>query len=174
MSIDEISGFDAFGLSAPLLRDIARAGFTEPTPIQTKALPLGLQGRDVLGCAQTGTGKTAAFIIPMIERLAEDHHNARLLADGLAGSDGIHGLDPTRVRTDFVIFRVSAAADRTEIQTRAAFVAELESRGVLMLHYSDGQIRAVTHYGIGQGDIERTVDVVRASLAAISAAPAAV
>ena len=71
MSIDEISGFDAFGLSAPLLRDIARAGFTEPTPIQTKALPLGLQGRDVLGCAQTGTGKTAAFIIPMIERLAD-------------------------------------------------------------------------------------------------------
>ena len=56
----------------------------------------------------------------------------------------------------------------------AAFVAELESRGVLTLPYSHGQIRAVTHYGIGQCDIERTVDVVRASLAAISATPAAV
>jgi len=71
MSPSETLSFDSFGLSAPLLRDIARAGFTEPTPIQAKALPPGLQGRDVLGCAQTGTGKTAAFVIPMVERLAE-------------------------------------------------------------------------------------------------------
>ncbi len=54
-----------------MLRDIARAGFVEPTPIQAQAIPAALQGRDVLGCAQTGTGKTAAFIIPMIEQLAD-------------------------------------------------------------------------------------------------------
>ncbi len=65
------STFTSLGLSEPLLRDIAKAGFTEPTPIQAQAIPAGLQGRDVLGCAQTGTGKTAAFLIPMIERLAE-------------------------------------------------------------------------------------------------------
>jgi ATP-dependent RNA helicase RhlE len=64
------NSFQAFGLSEALLRDIARAGFTEPTPIQAGAIPPALQGRDVLGCAQTGTGKTAAFVIPMIERLA--------------------------------------------------------------------------------------------------------
>jgi ATP-dependent RNA helicase RhlE len=62
--------FSAFGLSEALLRDIARAGFTEPTPIQAGAIPPALEGRDILGCAQTGTGKTAAFVIPMIERLA--------------------------------------------------------------------------------------------------------
>src|SRR5437588_3525179 len=53
-----------------MLHDIARAGFTEPTPVQAQAIPHAREGRDVLGCAQTGTGKTAAFVIPMIERLA--------------------------------------------------------------------------------------------------------
>jgi ATP-dependent RNA helicase RhlE len=62
--------FRSLGLSEALLRDLAQAKFTDPTPIQAKAIPPGLAGRDVLGCAQTGTGKTAAFVIPMIERLA--------------------------------------------------------------------------------------------------------
>ncbi len=72
MSSPKTSLFDSFGLSAPMLRDIARAGFTEPTPIQGKAIPPALKGHDVLGCAQTGTGKTAAFVIPMVERLANE------------------------------------------------------------------------------------------------------
>lgn len=64
------STFTSFGLSQEVLLDITRAGFVEPTPIQAQAIPPALRGRDVLGCAQTGTGKTAAFVIPMIERLA--------------------------------------------------------------------------------------------------------
>jgi ATP-dependent RNA helicase RhlE len=52
------------------LRDLTKAGFVHPTSIQAQAIPHALQGRDVLGCAQTGTGKTAAFVVPMIERLA--------------------------------------------------------------------------------------------------------
>ncbi len=63
--------FRSLGLSELLLRDLALAKFSEPTPIQAQAIPSGLQGRDILGCAQTGTGKTAAFVIPMIERLAD-------------------------------------------------------------------------------------------------------
>jgi len=77
------SSFNNLGLSEAILRDIARAGFTEPTPIQTQAIPPGLAGRDVLGCAQTGTGKTAAFVIPMVERLAagpKGHPRALILA----------------------------------------------------------------------------------------------
>ena len=61
--------FESFGLSDPLLKDLGGIGFVTPTPIQSKALPPALDGRDVLGCAQTGTGKTAAFVIPMVERL---------------------------------------------------------------------------------------------------------
>lgn len=62
--------FHTLGLSEPLLRDLAAAGLLVPTPIQVQAIPPALEGRDVIGCAQTGTGKTAAFVVPMIERLA--------------------------------------------------------------------------------------------------------
>jgi ATP-dependent RNA helicase RhlE len=62
--------FHALGVSEGLLSDIAKAGFTDPTSIQAQAIPRVLEGRDVIGCAQTGTGKTAAFVIPLIERLA--------------------------------------------------------------------------------------------------------
>jgi ATP-dependent RNA helicase RhlE len=62
--------FHALGVSEALLSDIAKAGFTEPTSIQAQAIPHVLKERDVIGCAQTGTGKTAAFVIPLIERLA--------------------------------------------------------------------------------------------------------
>ena len=69
MSQNVIPSFKSLGVSAPLLQALSRAGFHEPTPIQSKAIPAALDGRDVLGCAQTGTGKTAAFGVPMIERL---------------------------------------------------------------------------------------------------------
>ncbi len=62
--------FHTLGLSEALVHDLTKAGFTQPTSIQAQAIPPALAGRDVLGCAQTGTGKTAAFVIPMIERLA--------------------------------------------------------------------------------------------------------
>jgi ATP-dependent RNA helicase RhlE len=64
------TSFDTLGVSPTLLRNLTKAGFAEPTPIQAQAIPHALAGRDVLGCAQTGTGKTAAFVIPMLERLS--------------------------------------------------------------------------------------------------------
>ena len=61
--------FDHLGLAPELLRAVAQQGYTEPTPVQTKAIPLVLAGRDVLAGAQTGTGKTAAFVLPMLQLL---------------------------------------------------------------------------------------------------------
>ena len=61
--------FNGFGLPAKLLQALARIDYTTPTPIQLQTIPLALEGRDVLGSAQTGTGKTAAFGIPMIVHL---------------------------------------------------------------------------------------------------------
>ena len=58
--------FDVLGLSDEVLRAVSDSGYTEPTPIQRDAIPVVLMGRDVLGCAQTGTGKTASFTLPMI------------------------------------------------------------------------------------------------------------
>jgi ATP-dependent RNA helicase RhlE len=62
--------FDSLGLSAELLRAVAEEGYSHPTPIQQQAIPVILQGRDVLAAAQTGTGKTAGFTLPMLQRLA--------------------------------------------------------------------------------------------------------
>jgi ATP-dependent RNA helicase RhlE len=61
--------FDALGLTPELLRAVADQGYTEPTPVQREAIPLVLAGRDILAGAQTGTGKTAAFVLPMLQLL---------------------------------------------------------------------------------------------------------
>src|SRR3954447_26149092 len=61
--------FDALGLTPELLRAVADQGYTEPTPVQREAIPLVLAGRDLLAGAQTGTGKTAAFVLPLLQRL---------------------------------------------------------------------------------------------------------
>jgi ATP-dependent RNA helicase RhlE len=64
------TSFTALGLIDPVLRAVAAAGYDKPTPIQAQAIPHLLAGRDLLGCAQTGTGKTAAFALPLLDRLA--------------------------------------------------------------------------------------------------------
>jgi ATP-dependent RNA helicase RhlE len=63
--------FEAFGLRPEILRAVAEKNYTVPTPIQEKAIPFVLEGKDLLGCAQTGTGKTAAFALPILHRLQE-------------------------------------------------------------------------------------------------------
>jgi ATP-dependent RNA helicase RhlE len=64
--------FTNFGLSDPLLRGILATGYTAPTEIQSQAIPAAVEGRDVIGCAQTGTGKTAAFVLPILDRLSHE------------------------------------------------------------------------------------------------------
>ncbi|KAI9751218.1 MAG: ATP-dependent RNA helicase dbp10 [Chaenotheca gracillima] len=74
-------GFQAMGLNSSLLKAITRKGFSVPTPIQRKTIPLVLDGDDVVGMARTGSGKTAAFVVPMIEKLKA--HSAKVGARGL-------------------------------------------------------------------------------------------
>ncbi len=69
--------FDALGLSAELCRAVAEQGYTEPTPVQRQAIPTILEGRDVMAGAQTGTGKTAGFTLPLLQRLSERQINGR-------------------------------------------------------------------------------------------------
>ena len=70
--------FDDLGLSPEVLKAIGDAGYSQPTPIQEQAIPYVLMGRDVLGCAQTGTGKTASFTVPMLDILASGRARARM------------------------------------------------------------------------------------------------
>ena len=81
MSLSDISvpsGFAELGLAEPILRAVAEAGYTEPTAIQTQAIPVVLARRDVVGVAQTGTGKTAGFVLPMLHILANGRARARM------------------------------------------------------------------------------------------------
>ncbi|MGH7667952.1 MAG: DEAD/DEAH box helicase [Gemmatimonadaceae bacterium] len=71
--------FAALGLSEPVLRAVEAAGYRTPTPIQAEAIPLVLKGRDVMGLAQTGTGKTAAFTLPIVDRLRVGPRRTRAL-----------------------------------------------------------------------------------------------
>ncbi len=70
--------FSGLGLSEPILRAVAEKGYRHPTPIQAQAIPIVLMGRDVLGCAETGTGKTASFTLPMIDILSGSRGRARM------------------------------------------------------------------------------------------------
>ena len=64
--------FQELNLTEPLLRAVTEKGYRTPTPIQQQAIPPALAGRDLLGCAQTGTGKTAAFTLPILQHLAAE------------------------------------------------------------------------------------------------------
>ncbi len=65
--------FEQLNLSAPVLKAVLAEGYETPTPIQAQSIPTLLQGRDLLGIAQTGTGKTAAFALPMLDLLMKDN-----------------------------------------------------------------------------------------------------
>jgi ATP-dependent RNA helicase RhlE len=75
----ESTTFDQLGLSEELMKAVRDAGYTTPTPIQAQAIPLVLKGRDVMGLAQTGTGKTAAFTLPIVDRLLGGPQRTRAL-----------------------------------------------------------------------------------------------
>ncbi|HWZ58117.1 MAG TPA: DEAD/DEAH box helicase [Gemmatimonadaceae bacterium] len=77
--MDDNSTFDTLGLRPEVLAAVRDVGYTQPTPIQREAIPLALRGRDLIGLAQTGTGKTAAFTLPIIDRLLGGPQRTRAL-----------------------------------------------------------------------------------------------
>ncbi len=88
--ITDVNSFNELALSAPLLKAIAGEGYDTPTPIQARAIPELLKGRDLLGIAQTGTGKTAAFALPILEKLSKSETRAA------RGTCKVLVLSPTR------------------------------------------------------------------------------
>ncbi len=110
--------FDQFGLSPDILRAVVDSGYTIPTPIQAQAIPVVLAGRDVMGAAQTGTGKTASFSLPIIQRLlpmastsaSPARHPVRALI-----------LTPTRELADQVAANVQAYSKHTPLRSTVVF-----------------------------------------------------
>jgi len=81
--------FKTFGLSDPLVQGILASGYTAPTEVQSQAIPAAIAGKDIIGCAQTGTGKTAVFVLPILNRLSHEHPPKRRFVRSLI-------LTPTR------------------------------------------------------------------------------
>ena len=75
--MDAMSAFASLGLSEALVRAVAELGYVEPTPIQVEAIPAVLAGRDLWASAQTGSGKTAAFVLPILHMLADGPESPR-------------------------------------------------------------------------------------------------
>ena len=101
--------FAKLGLSPKVIEGVNAAGYTEPTPIQLRAIPLILEGRDLIGSAQTGTGKTAAFALPIISRLGQ-HGKLRALV-----------LEPTRELAAQVETAIRDYARFTDLRTVVLF-----------------------------------------------------
>ena len=102
--------FSQFGLSAAILEGIRAMGYTQPTPIQLQAIPLILAGKDIIGSAQTGTGKTAAFGLPIISKLGEHSPQTRVLV-----------LEPTRELAAQVETAIRSLAKFTKIRTAVLY-----------------------------------------------------
>jgi ATP-dependent RNA helicase RhlE len=115
MHMQSQTGFSSLGLSSALLEAVRAEGYETPTPIQALAIPLVLEGRDVQASAKTGTGKTAAFALPIIHRLAERGERAQ------AGRPLVLVLVPTRELAAQVGESFKAYGSRTEVRSAVAF-----------------------------------------------------
>jgi ATP-dependent RNA helicase RhlE len=103
--------FAALGLAPELVRAVADEGYAQPTPIQAEAIPLALAGRDLIGSAQTGTGKTAAFVLPILQRLSP----------GARGTMRALILVPTRELAEQVATSIKAYGRHTHLKGAAVY-----------------------------------------------------
>jgi ATP-dependent RNA helicase RhlE len=109
------TSFEGLGLSAELLRAVAEQGYTVPTPIQAQAIPVVLSGRDLLGAAQTGTGKTAGFALPILQRLSGQANSSASPARHPPGA----GRGPARHPTALILTPTRELAAQVHEDVRA-------------------------------------------------------
>src|ERR1700730_14448791 len=102
--------FSTLGLSSTMVDGVKAMGYVEPTPIQLRAIPLILAGQDVIGSAQTGTGKTAAFALPILSQISQHQHEPRVLV-----------LEPTRELAAQVETAIRDFARFTDLRVAVVF-----------------------------------------------------
>jgi ATP-dependent RNA helicase RhlE len=177
------SPFTALGLAAPLVRAVLDEEYTQPSPVQTEVIPRALEGRDVLAGAQTGTGKTAAFVLPMLQMLAAQQ----------PASPGIRALilTPTRELASQIADRVSAygrylklrhavvyggvSQHRQEIALRGGLDLVVATPGRLLDLMQQRLVRldGVTHFVLDEADRMLDMGFVHDVRRVVAALPAA-
>src|SRR5437016_11292527 len=140
--------FSRFGLSPTILQGVKAMGYLEPTPIQLRTIPLIMSGEDVIGSAQTGTGKTAAFALPILSRLGPHQRQPRVLV-----------IEPTRELAAQVETAFRDFARFTELQVAVVFGGvgygrqrEALSSGVDVLIATPGRLLDLMQQGEGRLD----------------------
>ena len=167
--VSDTQNFDCFGLSSPIVAAVTAQGYTTPTPIQFGAIPALLEGRDLMGIAQTGTGKTAAFLLPLLHALSENrdrverfHTRALILAPTreLAVQIEEHakmlgaGL---RLRTSIVLGGMSRASQVRRMSAGADIV--IGTPGRLLDLISAGQLKLDRTSHLVLDEVDRMLDM---------------
>jgi len=141
--------FQSLNIIDPLSRAIAKEGYTTPTPIQMQAIPYLLQGKDLMGIAQTGTGKTAAFVLPILQRMAAE------IKVAMPGSPRVLVLAPTRelaaqIDHSFATYGQFLRFKHTAIFGGVSQVPQVRilSRGVDILVATPGRLLDLMNQGI--------------------------
>ena len=143
--------FEQFNFDKALLRAVAKQGFETPTPIQAQAIPTALEGRDVLGVAQTGTGKTAAFVLPSLQRLMQGHRTGdrrplRMVVIAPTRELALQIAEDARALAEFTDLRVAAIYGgdplrrQVEILRKGLDIA-IATPGRLLDHLRRGNLR---------------------------------
>ncbi len=149
------TGFDRFGFDSSILRGVLAAGFLEPRPIQAETIPAALAGRDVLGLAQTGTGKTAAFALPLLHRFARERRRGpRALV-----------LAPTRELATQIDAEIRALARFTQIRAVTVYggvpargqIQALRRRPEIVVGCPDRILDLIGQGALRLGDVESLV-----------------
>jgi ATP-dependent RNA helicase RhlE len=154
------NGFDGFDLHPDVRAGVQRAGYVTPTPIQTQALPSALAGRDVLGLAQTGTGKTAAFVLPMLQRLVNGPRGrtrALVVAPTRELAEQIHGEvrtlgHATGLRSATVYGGVGKAPQQKALRAGVDIVVACPGRLLDHLRSGDGDLSKVEVLVLDEAD----------------------
>ncbi len=184
MSLVSSNNFATLGLAEPLLRALDRARLTQPTPIQAAAIPHLLAGRDLLGIAQTGTGKTAAFVLPMLQRLAgsptQPHRyatRALVLAPtrelALQIEESLHRLGGQGSRVVAVLGGVSWFAQVQRMRAGADIVVGTPGRVCDLMATGELRLDGVSHFVLDEADRMLDLGFVRDVRHIVATLPAA-
>ncbi len=155
--------FAALGVAPPLCKALKAQGYSTPTPIQARAIPLLLQGRDLLGLAQTGTGKTAAFALPILQKLSEQrvqgqqHPRAlilaptRELATQIGESFAAYGAQ-LRLRHAVVMGGVSHSSQARALATGVDIIVATPGRLLDLVHQRHARLDRISHFVLDEAD----------------------
>jgi ATP-dependent RNA helicase RhlE len=154
------SPFTKLGLSVPLVRAALEEGYTEPSPVQTEVIPHALSGRDVLACAQTGTGKTAAFVLPILQGLS-DQPAAGIRALILTPTRELAGQIGERItaygkhlglRHVVIYGGVNQRTQQTALRGSPAIVVATPGRLLDLIQQRIVDLRGITHFVLDEMD----------------------